>query len=79
MDNYESPEDEKHWKAFSTPDERKEYKRELRKEARAIASLPLSAREAHYERAEAEYGKEHLRKLVSEVKKQRERLRGMEM
>ena len=79
MDNYESAEQEKHWKAFSTPAEREEYKRMVKEEARTIMRLPLSERNAHYNKAEQEYGKEHVKKLVLEVKKQRGLSHGMEM
>ena len=79
MDNYESREERNNWKKFSTPAEREEYKRIVKEEAQAIKNLPLSARIDHYQKAEKEYGKEHVKKLVSEVKKQLGLSRGMEM
>lgn len=79
MDNYESREERNNWKKFSTPAEREEYKRIVKEEAQAIKNLPRSERNAHYEKAEKEYGKEHALKLVSEVRKQLGLSRGMEM
>ena len=79
MDYYESREEKKNWKNFSTPEEREEYKRIVKEEARTIMNLPLSARNDHYKKAEQEYGKEHALKLVSAVRKQRELSQGMEL
>jgi hypothetical protein len=79
MDYYESRKEWINSKKFSTPEEREEYKRIVKEEARTIKSLPLSARNDHYKKAEQEYGKEHALKLAAEVKKQRQRSEEMEM
>lgn len=79
MDNYRSREEWSNWKKASTPEERAEYKCMVKEEARTIMNLPSSVREEHYKKAEKEYGKEHALKLVSEVKKQRQRSVEMEM
>jgi hypothetical protein len=66
------------WRDHTTPEERREYNLELIKEAKEVMKLPLSKRQEHYKKAEQEYGKEHVKNLVSVIRNQRHVQQGME-